>query len=71
MPADVYMLNRIQCLILVTSLVVSLCISYFSNRGNTCVVVITGESVRIVGCEFTDNFVEFAKVVKPAGCAFR
>lgn len=65
------MLNWLQCLILITSLVVSVCILYFSNRDNTCVVVITGESVKIVGCEFTDNFVEFAKVVKPAGCAFR
>ncbi|AHN84514.1 triple gene block 3 protein [Gaillardia latent virus] len=64
------MLNRIQCLILVTSLVVSLCIVYFRDRNNTCVVVITGESVKIVGCEFTDNFVEFAKVVKPAGVRF-
>lgn len=65
------MLNWLQCLILITSLVASVCILYFSNRDNTCVVVITGESVKIVGCEFTDNFVEFAKVVKPAGCAFR
>ncbi|UXX34100.1 triple gene block protein 3 [Pseudostellaria heterophylla carlavirus 1] len=35
--------------------------------GNNCVVIITGESVRISSCLFDEHFVEFAKTVKPAG----
>lgn len=31
-----------------------------------CTVVITGESVKIIGCEFTGSFIEYAKNLKPA-----
>ncbi|ABW05095.1 triple gene block 3 protein [Phlox virus B] len=37
------------------------------GTSNNCVVLITGESVRIINCKFTGEFVEYAKTLKPAG----
>lgn len=34
--------------------------------GPGCTVIITGESVKIIGCEFTDRFLEYARELKPA-----
>lgn len=31
-----------------------------------CTVIITGESVKIVGCVFTESFIEYAKGLQPA-----
>lgn len=36
------------------------------NNTQGCTVVITGESVKIIGCEFTEAFIEYAKNLKPA-----
>lgn len=36
------------------------------GRQQSCTVVITGESVKIIGCEFTESFIEYAKQLKPA-----
>nr|AAB31047.1 coat protein [Helenium virus S]QQX32702.1 TGB3 [Helenium virus S]QQX32708.1 TGB3 [Helenium virus S]QQX32725.1 TGB3 [Helenium virus S]QQX32731.1 triple gene block 3 [Helenium virus S] len=37
-----------------------------TNQQEQCVVLITGESVRIVSCKFTPEFIEYAKALKPA-----
>ncbi|ABP37859.1 triple gene block 3 protein [Phlox virus S] len=63
------MLSRIQCAILCASVLCSILLLLLNRSNSTCVVVISGESVKIVGCEFTDNFLEFARGVKPyCGC---
>nr|AAK85159.1 TBG3 [Alfalfa latent virus] len=38
--------------------------SLFKNSVCQCTVVLTGESVKIVGCEFTSEFIEYAKTLK-------
>nr|BAZ96206.1 TGB3 [Shallot latent virus] len=60
----------LQPLIALTiGLLVTLLICYvFENfKTERCTVVITGESVKILGCEFTREFVDFAKQAKPFG----
>lgn len=54
---------------LLVVLCVLICVLTYSlvPSGNSCVVIITGESVRISSCEFDEHFVEFAKSVRPAG----
>lgn len=49
-------------------LCVLICVLLYSliPTGNNCVVIITGESVRISSCAFDEHFVEFAKTVRPA-----
>lgn len=37
-----------------------LCVS-LSYSKCSCVVLVTGESIRIEGCEFTPEFIEYAK----------
>lgn len=36
-------------------------------RVEKCTVIITGESVKFLGCDFTKDFIEFAKEAKPFG----
>nr|BAA11122.1 unnamed protein product [Garlic latent virus] len=41
---------------------------YLDNlKGEKCIVIITGESVKFLGCEFTRDFIDFAKQAKPFG----
>nr|AFV36803.1 TGB3 protein [Garlic latent virus] len=56
-------------LILLLSLVLTLlfCYCFEGLHNNKCAVIITGESVKIIGCEFTKDFIEFAKQAKPFG----
>nr|QDK54716.1 triple gene block protein 3 [Apple stem pitting virus] len=35
------------------------------NEGRQCTIVITGESVSIVGCVYTESFIELVKGLKP------
>ncbi|AXU24226.1 TGB3 [Shallot latent virus] len=44
-----------------------LCYSLENLRSEKCVVIITGESVKFLGCEFTREFIDFAKQAKPFG----
>nr|QQG34562.1 TGB3 [Stevia carlavirus 1] len=43
------------------------CIITLLQQSKQCVIVISGESVRVIGCEITEELVKFAKEVKPAG----
>nr|QCY49522.1 triple gene block 3 protein [Shallot latent virus] len=55
--------------VLVTSLIITLlfCYSFEGLRNEKCTVIITGESVKIIGCDFTKEFIDFAKQAKPFG----
>nr|AFV36795.1 TGB3 protein [Garlic latent virus] len=44
-----------------------LCCCFEKFKTEKCTVIITGESVRIIGCEFTRDFIDFAKQAKPFG----
>nr|AGR66366.1 TGB3 [Apple stem pitting virus] len=35
------------------------------NNSKQCTIVITGESVSVVGCVYTDAFIELVKGLKP------
>nr|QKV49430.1 ORF4 [Apple stem pitting virus] len=37
----------------------------FMNESKPCTIVITGESVSIVGCVYTESFIELVKGLKP------
>ena len=37
----------------------------FMNNSNQCTIVITGESVSIVGCVYSESFIELVKGLKP------
>nr|QED43926.1 TGB3 [Garlic latent virus] len=54
---------------LITGLLATLLLCYGleSFKTEKCTVLITGESVKIIGCEFTRDFIEFAKLAKPFG----
>nr|QED43656.1 TGB3 [Garlic latent virus] len=54
---------------LITGLLATLllCYSLESFKTEKCTVVITGESVKIIGCEFTKDFIDFAIQAKPFG----
>ena len=54
---------------LITGLFVTLLISYALEgfRAERCTVIITGESVKFLGCDFTKDFIDFAKQAKPFG----
>ncbi|AKZ66617.1 triple gene block protein 3 [Atractylodes mottle virus] len=56
-----------QVLMLVLALLVLGFVYVNINPYSPCVVVITGESVRIVSCEFTPEFVALARDLRPAG----
>lgn len=44
-----------------------LCSTLDNFKAERCTVIITGESVKFLGCEFTGEFIEFAKQAKPFG----
>nr|QED43554.1 TGB3 [Garlic latent virus] len=50
---------------LLATLLLCYCLENFKTE--KCTVVITGESVKIIGCEFTRDFIDFAKQAKPFG----
>nr|QED43854.1 TGB3 [Garlic latent virus] len=54
---------------LITGLLITLllCHSFEGLRTEKCTVVITGESVKFLGCDFTKEFIDFAKQAKPFG----
>nr|QED43962.1 TGB3 [Garlic latent virus] len=54
---------------LIVGLLVTLIICFTLDRVRTeqCTVIITGESVKFLGCEFTRDFIDFAKQAKPFG----
>lgn len=43
------------------------CYALEGLRSERCTVIITGESVKILGCDFTKDFIDFAKQAKPFG----
>nr|QDK54727.1 triple gene block protein 3 [Apple stem pitting virus] len=54
--------------------VVAACVAYlvlllaqqlFMSNQNQCTIVITGESVSIVGCVYSESFIELVKGLKP------
>nr|QED43806.1 TGB3 [Garlic latent virus] len=54
---------------LIASLLITflLCYGLENYKSERCTVIITGESVKIIGCEFTRDFIDFAKQAKPFG----
>nr|QED43620.1 TGB3 [Garlic latent virus]WAK97811.1 TGB3 [Garlic latent virus]WAK97829.1 TGB3 [Garlic latent virus] len=44
-----------------------LCYALEGLRTERCTVIITGESVKFLGCDFTKDFIDFAKQAKPFG----
>nr|QED43710.1 TGB3 [Garlic latent virus] len=54
---------------LIVGLAVTLviCFTIDSIRTERCTVIITGESVKFLGCEFTRDFIDFATQAKPFG----
>ncbi|QYF50244.1 MAG: TGB3 protein [Henan betaflexivirus 1] len=56
-------------LALIAGLFITLLICYALEglRVEKCTVIITGESVKFLGCDFTEDFIEFAKQAKPFG----
>nr|DAR35199.1 MAG TPA: coat protein [Bacteriophage sp.] len=54
---------------LITGLLVTLflCHVFEKLRTESCTVIITGESVKFLGCDFTKDFIDFAKQAKPFG----
>lgn len=61
---------QLQSLVaLLTGLVFTLLICYTLEnlRSERCTVIITGESVKFLGCDFTKDFIDFAKQAKPFG----
>nr|UCR98490.1 triple gene block 3 [Apple stem pitting virus] len=38
---------------------------YMSNNSSQCTIVITGESVSIVGCVYSEAFIDLVKGLKP------
>jgi len=37
---------------------------YLKNTQNSCTIILTGESVKILGCDFSSEFIEYAKTLK-------
>nr|QED43860.1 TGB3 [Garlic latent virus] len=44
-----------------------ICFCIENSKTDRCTVVITGESVKFLSCEFTPAFIDFAKQAKPFG----
>ncbi|QJZ28456.1 triple gene block protein 3 [Ilex cornuta carlavirus] len=44
-----------------------LCLAFDNFKTESCTVIITGESVKFLSCEFTKDFIDFAKQAKPFG----
>jgi hypothetical protein len=49
------------CVVLISLHIVEL---YFKNTLNSCTIILTGESVKILGCDFSSEFIEYAKTLK-------
>ena len=59
------MLDRSLVVLFLASFVVVLCASiYLGNPNDSCVVVISGHSVVIKGCDFTPEFIDYAKTLQ-------
>nr|QJZ28450.1 triple gene block protein 3 [Ilex cornuta carlavirus] len=56
-------------LALISGLLITLLVCHVleSSRTERCTVIITGESVKFLGCDFTKDFIDFAKEAKPFG----
>lgn len=54
---------------LLAGLLITLLVCYALEglRSERCTVIITGESVKFLGCDFTEEFINFAKQAKPFG----
>lgn len=54
---------------LIAGLLITLLFCYVLEglRVERCTVIITGESVKFLGCDFTEDFIDFAKQAKPFG----
>lgn len=54
---------------LIAGLLITLlfCYAFEGLRVERCTVIITGESVKFLGCDFTEDFIDFAKQAKPFG----
>nr|UZP17398.1 TGB3 protein [Garlic latent virus]WIW79828.1 triple gene block protein 3 [Shallot latent virus] len=54
---------------LLTGLLITFLICYLLEgfHSEKCTVIITGESVKFLGCNFTKDFIDFAKQAKPFG----
>nr|QED43242.1 TGB3 [Garlic common latent virus]QED43248.1 TGB3 [Garlic common latent virus] len=51
--------------LLLTLIILSLS-SVYRRAESSCTVIITGESLTIRGCEFTPDFIEYAKTLRVA-----
>nr|QED43764.1 TGB3 [Garlic latent virus]QED43770.1 TGB3 [Garlic latent virus] len=60
-------LQPLIALIAGLSITLFLCYIFDSIKAEKCTVIITGESVKFLGCEFTQDFIDFAKQAKPFG----
>nr|QNN26225.1 TGB3 [Peony betaflexivirus 1] len=50
--------------VLASFVVVWITLSLFYSEKRLCTVIVTGESVKIIDCEFTVQFIEYAKSLK-------
>nr|ADW08675.1 TGB3 [Shallot latent virus]ADW08677.1 TGB3 [Shallot latent virus] len=60
-------LQPLVALIIGLSVTLIICFTFDSVRTERCTVIITGESVKFLGCEFTRDFIDFAIQAKPFG----
>nr|AXN55950.1 putative TGB3 protein [Red clover carlavirus 1] len=59
------MLDSRLVVLFVVSFVIVLCVStYLNNFDNSCVVVVSGHSIVIRGCEFSPEFIDYAKTLQ-------
>nr|QED43788.1 TGB3 [Garlic latent virus] len=60
-------LQPLIALIVGLSVTLIICLTLDRVRPERCTVIITGESVKFLGCEFTRDFIDFAIHAKPFG----
>nr|CAC84180.1 TGB3 protein [Garlic latent virus] len=60
-------LQPLIALIVGLSVTLFICFTLDRVRIEKCTVIITGESVKFLGCEFTKDFIDFATQAKPFG----
>nr|QED44826.1 TGB3 [Garlic yellow virus]QED44832.1 TGB3 [Garlic yellow virus] len=61
------LLHELKFVILSFCIVYALCLVYNAITTNGCTVIVTGESVKLLNCIFDENFVAYAKELKPFG----
>nr|AVL25846.1 TGB3 [Potato virus S] len=64
------MLQQVQSttLYLITAfLTFVVCFCLLNRRENSCVLLITGESIRLVGCDLNKDLLEAVATLKPLG----